>query len=237
VTIEPFSYERNCLSSWQPLLEAAGVPTPRTTIIRPEHDLSVLLDGALPEGWDEFHGLVQAACYDHGLPCFLRTGQGSGKHDWYATCFVVDPENVGRHIVALVEWSHLVDLMGIPHDVFAIRDLIETETLFRCRRYNGFPVTREFRLFVLDGEIEHMQPYWPPAAVEEGDPTSENWMIFLARASALDPLEASALATLALAAADAVGGGWWSVDLLQDRHLKWWVTDMALGERSFRWEP
>lgn len=234
---EPFDYERNCLSFWQPKLEAAGVPTPRTTILCSEHDLTPLLDGELPEGWDEFHALMQAACYDHGLPCFLRTGQGSGKHDWYATCFVVDAENVGRHIGALVEWSHIAHMMGLPHDVWAVRDLIDTEPVFRCRAYNGFPVTREFRVFMRDDEFEHLQPYWPPRAVEEGDPDAEDWRERLAAISELEHDDERDVPYLAGQAVGAVGGGYWSVDVLQDREGRWWITDMALGKRSFRWDP
>lgn len=250
---EAFTYERNCLSFWQPKLEAAGVPTPRTTIIRTDVDLTLLLDGILPpeEGWEEFLSLVQAACFDHGLPCFLRTGQGSGKHDWLATCFVPDAENVGRNIVSLVEWSHLADIMGLPHDVWAVRDMLETEPLFRCGRYNGFPVTREYRMFIRGGrdgprgrsglpfydEIEHFQPYWPPDAVEQGGPDRDDWRDLLASAARITDDEATGVANLAYRAWQAVGGGYWSIDMLQDRHGKWWVTDMALGERSFRYEP
>lgn len=229
--------DRNCISFWQPKLEAAGVPTPRTTIIRSEGDLSSLLDGQPPDGWDVFLTLMQAACYDHGLPCFLRTGHGSGKHDWLATCFVADAENVARNIFALVEWSHMADLLGLPHDVWAVRTMLETEHLFQCRGYNGFPVTREFRVFVRDDIVEHVQPYWPPDAVEQGEPDDADWLAKLRAISKLERDDAHDVPFLAGWASGAVGGGYWSVDVLQDRHGRWYVTDMAEGDRSFRWEP
>jgi hypothetical protein len=232
-----FSYDVNCLSYWQPRLEQAGVLVPRTTIIRAATDLTVLLDGLAPEGWAEFHALVQAACYDHGLPCFLRTGQGSGKHDWCATCFVTDAENISRHIGALVEWSHLVGIVGLPHDVWAVRDLIQTKPLFTCHRYNNFPVTREFRVFVENGEVTHLQPYWPPGAVDEGEPDEEDWKEKLAAISELEHDDEWQVRELAERAWSAMEGQDWSVDLLQDVHGRWWVIDMALAERSFRWDP
>jgi hypothetical protein len=27
------------------------------------------------------------------------------------------------------------------------------------------------------------------------------------------------------------------VDLLADHYGSWWITDMAMGEESFRWDP
>lgn len=230
--------ERNCLSHWFPLIEAAGLPVPRTTIIRAEHDLTSMLDGVRPEDWDTFQELVRAACYDHGVPCFLRTGQGSGKHSWSDCCYVADAANVGQHIFNLVEWSHLVDMFGLPTDVWAVRDLIETKPLFTCEWFGGFPVTREFRYFMRDDEFEHVhvQPYWPPDAVADGSPDHPDWRERLEIANRLTDDEMQHLATLAGAAVGAVGG-YWSIDFLEDRHGNWWLTDMALGEQSFRWEP
>jgi hypothetical protein len=231
-------FERNCLSHWFPLIEAAGLPVPRTTIIRAEHDLTCMLDGEKPEGWDEFHALVQAACYDHGLPCFLRTGQGSGKHEWSDCCYVTDAEKIGRHIAALVEWSHSVDMFGLPHDVWAVRDLIPTKPLFVCERYGGFPVVREFRLFMHSGQmrIDWLQPYWPPPAVEQGGPDREDWREILDEANVLSDAEFKELNIKAFNAVQAVGG-YWSVDFLQAADGEWWLCDMALGERSYRWDP
>jgi hypothetical protein len=227
-------YERTCLSHWFPLIERAGLPVPRTTIIHTDCDLAWLLDGQKPEGFDAFLESIKATCRRHGVPCFLRTGQGSGKHSWDQCCYVSDVDRVGNNVVCLVEWSHGVDIMGLPHDVWAVRDLIPTSPLFRCTRFGNFPVTREFRFF-MDGDV-HVQPYWPPEAIEQGAPNVDDWRERLETASELSGSELEYLSGLARRAVQAVGG-YWSIDFLQDASGEWWLCDMAVGERSFRWGP
>jgi hypothetical protein len=99
------------------------------------------------------------------------------------------------------------------------------------------PIHREFRVFVRDGDVEHVQPYWPPDAVKQGDPDTEGWDITLAHASKFDRSEYTTLAMGAGKACEAVGGGFWSVDMIRDDLNQWWLTDMALGDQSFRWDP
>jgi hypothetical protein len=107
-----------------------------------------------------------------------------------------------------------------------------------CHAYDGMPVTREFRLFV-DGErVTHAQPYWPEQAVADGRPNRNYgaWRRGLALASKATRHERDLLATLASRAGSALGGAW-SVDLLQDADGKWWLTDCAVAETSYRYEP
>src|SRR5438874_2216865 len=63
----------------------------------------------------------------------------------------------------------------------------------------------------------------------------EDWRELLAAASILEDEDIEEIATLAGWASGAVGGGYWSIDFLQDRHGKWFLTDMADGDRS--WKP
>src|SRR3972149_1322162 len=222
-----------CLSYWYPRLETAGLPVPRTTILHAP-DLISLLDGETPAGWHDFLQQVKDACLKHELPCFLRTGYGSGKHYWDKTCFVADVEKVDSHIYELVEWSEIADFAGLPHDIFAIRTLIPTRPVFKA--FHGFPVTREFRVFIRDEVIEHTQPYWPPAAIEDHNPDKENWRELLYWISKLADHEKQELHWFAIRACRAVGGGYWSVDLLEDKDGDWWITDLAIGKRSFKWD-
>jgi hypothetical protein len=229
--------DRNSLAFWFPKIAAAGLRVPATRIIRANDDLVVLLDGEKPPGWDDLVDELVAAGNEVGWPAFLRTGHGSGKHEWDRTCFLPGPSDVAHHIAALVEWSCCVDMFGLPTDVWAVREMLPAPPLFRCEGYCRFPVTREFRLFVRDGRVEHVQPYWPPDAVEQGRPSDPDWRTKLERASALTQPERAALELIAATAGQAVGGGYWSVDLLEDVGRRWVVTDMAEGDRSFRWEP
>lgn len=234
--------DSNCISFWLPKLEATSLLIPKTTIITldAERDPVTLLDGALPEGWDESCLELSDACEAVGFPAFLRTGHGSGKHMWAKTCCVEKGDDIGSHIRELVEWSHVVSPFGLPTHIWAVRKMIDTYPLFRVAAWDRFPVTREFRFFVFDGQTVHRQPYWPPAALEDallfGQPTPDNWREKLERASELRDGEQATLDAIAREVSLAVPG-YWSVDMLQDRYGNWWVTDMAMGEASFKYDP
>jgi hypothetical protein len=236
-TRRPLRRDVNDLAFWFPLIEEAGLPVPETRIVKTDCELADLLDGNDPEGFWPFIGeLHEAALEIGGPPFFLRTGHGSGKHEWRNTCFVDSRHTdiLAHHVASLVEWSHLADMMGLPHQTWVVRKMIDTQPLFRCAAWQGFPVTREFRVFIRDDEFEAIYPYWPADAVAEGRPTVPYWRQSLKAAAALSDDDNEELPFLAGMASGAVGGGYWSIDFLQDRHGKWWLTDMADGDRSFR---
>ncbi len=139
-----------CLSTWFPVVEAAGLPVPKTEIIRAgegvEPDLfTVVGDGLAGDGRVKLLCDEIAAAADRvGWPCFLRTGQGSGKHDWNRTCYLERREDVTAHVCALFEWSQMVDFLGLPCNVWVVRELLKTEPAFHA--FSGrMPITREFR--------------------------------------------------------------------------------------------
>jgi hypothetical protein len=236
------SEARNDLAWWFPKIERAGLPVPRTEIVQTDLDLSLLLDGKLPGHGDAFTDfladlLAAADQVRHGHdPFFLRTGHGSAKHEWRETCYV-QGGHIGDHVMRLVEWSHMVDVMGLPHSTWAVRALIPTRTLFTVEEWRGFPVTREFRVFASGlGPDEPeptctFHPYWPESAFPALDDVQR------AQVQAMGKLtweESEVLTMLAARATYAVGGGYWSIDFLEDVDGKFWLTDMADGERSFK---
>lgn len=224
----------NCASHWFPLIAAAGLPVPETHIIAAPRDIYGLLDGVTPTGWEEMVAAINAAGDEVGWPCFLRTGHTSGKHRWRTTCWLERPGDVEEHLVALVEDSMLSSL---PVSVWLIRQVIDVDAMCRCEAYHGMPVVREFRVFAhSDGRIEHLQPYWPPGAVANGRPDNERWKPLLDAMSRLGADERGLVEDLARRAAAAVGG-FWSVDILQAADGSLLVTDMAIGEDSYRWTP
>lgn len=229
--------QRTCLSHWFPLIEADGVPVPRTQIIRVPGEwwkLRMLLDGE-PSEQSEFlrKEIAIAASLVGGAPFFLRTGQGSGKHDWSRCCYVTDPTKVLHHVAALVEWSEMVDMLGLPCDVWVVREMLPTTPLFRCTAYGGFPVVREFRVFVDGDKILYRVPYWPDGAIKRGEPDRADWRETMEIANALSDVEEREIAVLASRAGQACGGKW-SVDVLRTRR-GWFVTDMAAAELSYGW--
>jgi hypothetical protein len=221
----------NSLAFWFPKLADAGLRVPRTEIVTTNVELVELLDGNKPAGFDAFVSELETAAATIGFPCFLRTGHGSGKHEWQDTCYVATRAEVVPHLVALVDWSHSVDLWGLPTDVWAVRELIATQPLFHA--FNGMPITREVRLFVRDEAVEHVQGYWPEDAINGAD--QADWRERLAAAQTFDAPTLAEVRDIACRAVAAVGGGYWSVDCLEGEAGQWWLTDMALGERSFRY--
>jgi len=225
------SADKNCLSYWFPKIAAVGLPVPKTRIVRAKMDLTPLCDGETPEGWGNFIWSLEAAVKEIGVPCFLRTGHGSGKHEWKDTCYVASTERLGQHVYRLVEWSSLVDIMGLPTEVWAVRELILTAPAFYA--FCEMPIVREFRVFTADGKATCLHPYWPTDSIQAA--TCPDWRGQLAAMSEIDPVDAHKLKTLAAEAAVAVDGGAWSVDFLQAADGKWWLTDMALADRSWHW--
>lgn len=228
--------ERCCLSYWFPRIESAGVPVPRTIIHREPNarELLRLMDGQDTPVLPKLASAIEAAADQVGYPAFLRTGQGSGKHSWGTCCYLADPLKIPQHIMALVEWSECVDFMGLLYDVWVVREMLSTRPLFRCTRYGGFPVVREFRVFVDGPSVLYRVPYWPEGAIEEGKPDDPLWPELLAGMNTLTKGEELLIEEIASHAGRAVGGKW-SVDVL-DTARGWFVTDMAPAERSYGWK-
>lgn len=229
---------RNCLSNWYPRIRDAGLPVPKTVIVTaPDggRNLAMLLDGQTPPGWDAFVAALQARGNLVGWPCFLRTGHTSGKHNWKDTCYLAGPESVASHVLNLVEFSEMAGLIGLPCDVWAVRELLPTRPAFRCTAYGGMPVVREFRCFVAaDGASQCLHPYWPVEAAERGRPDADNWRELLAATHQLTDEEGRIVRRLAKEAAEACPGDDWCVDLL-DTQRGWYVTDMAIAADAWHW--
>lgn len=230
---EPTETELTCLSYWFPKIRDAGLPVPKTEIVQ----MSL---GAVKEGYGlldgkrcgiafgEFVDQIWHAAQQMGFPVFLRTGQGSGKHQWEKTCYLSSDRHLNRHLFNLIDWSSCADL---PFNVWCVREMLPTTPLFRCTAYGGMPVVREFRFFVDGPQVLFHIPYWPEDAFEQGKPDDPAWRLSLPLLQSERHIGAAR--TLASAAGEAVGGKW-SVDLLETQR-GWFVTDMAVAERSYGW--
>lgn len=233
--------DRTDMAYWFRLIRTVS-PVPPTVHVDTTLVLSSLLDGVEPHDWKrgesygDFIDRLQQAGEAFGWPCFLRTGYGSGKHEWRSTCWVPSPSAMSQHVYALVEWSHIVDIGGLPYQDWFVRKMLDVEPLFHA--FDGMPITREFRVFFKGDEYQHIQPYWIPKAIHA--PDRIDWRDRLRDASQLKDEEAEELCYLAGEAMGAVGAvdeEHWSIDFLQDRDGQWWLTDMADGDKSFAWCP
>ena len=222
------------LQYWFPKVQAAGLPVPKTLIVKAPAGIDACLDGKEPEGWGPFLAELTAAGTEVGYPCFLRTSYGSGKHDWKNTCYVKDAVSMGQHVYNLIEWSAMVDIMGLPTDTWVIREMLPVKPVAFLPNYGDMPFVREVRGFVRGRHLVCKHPYWPKGAIRQGfRQEPDNLEEIVSSVSKLSTGEGKIVSGLLRAVGNAVPGEW-SVDLLEtDRG--WCLTDMAEARRSFHW--
>lgn len=233
VLTETRRIDRTCMSFWFPQLEAAGLPVPRTIMVPMSHeafrDVFRVFDGEEMQGDAEpFFEAIKKAANEIGYPCFLRTGQTSAKHSWERSCFLPSADAITAHVIEIIEYSECVSLIGLPCNVWAVREMLPTKPLGVCPGFGNMPLCREFRFFVDGGEVRCWHPYWPKEAIEQGDGDPA---LYDALASTEGYEQAFSLAHKA---ARAVPGAW-SVDVL-DTERGWYITDMAEAEKSYHAE-
>jgi hypothetical protein len=243
--LTPERHQKSCLSYWFPKIEALsdGAMTgrlfvPRTVIIRAKRSLIDILDGErapddIKAEVDRIASEIKTAADGFGYPAFLRTGQGSGKHVWKDTCFIAGPENIGRRVFNLVEWSEMVDFMGLPTNVWVVREFLKGDVAFHA--FMGeMPVAREFRVITKDGKVGHIQPYWPGESIE--DPADSDWLTKLEDHYLLDEAAQAHLGELSAEIARAIGDDWSMDWFYVPASKRWYLTDMAPADQSYQWE-
>ncbi len=236
------TYSRTAMSYWLPRIIEAGLPVPRTRFV-------MMSEPAQSHIWNLFDGnpepktknalnwfLMNLAsrCAEVSMPCFLRTDHTSAKHSWRDSCHLPNSsrETLLGHVLEIAEFSVVADFMGLPWDTWAVRELLPTQPAFYAFR-GRMPITCEFRIFVVNGELICSHPYWPKGAIEMHVDESEfpdwkNKLLVIQQTKRADAI------LLALAASKAVPGEAWSVDVLKtDRG--WFITDMAPAIVSWHW--
>ena len=142
-----------CMSYWYPKLLSSGIPTPLTVLIETDAELIRMCDGELPTGLAELISQIQNAADTviKTWPFFLRTGATSGKHSWPDTCRVPDSNEstLHDHIYEIVEFSALADIRGLSTDVWAVREMLPTDPVFKTDA--GMPMTESLLMFNLIG--------------------------------------------------------------------------------------
>jgi len=228
--LNPAEEARTNMSFWLPVLWQIKMRVPQTIMVNTGGiDLTELLDGKIPQGFNDFKQRMEMAINQIGTPCFIRTGMLSDKHSWKDTCYLTKVEDIGSHIAQLVESSCIANIAGLPFDYsfWAVRKLIPTKPVFFD--FADMPITKERRIFIKDGEVVCNHPYWPKDAFTQS--VSDKQMAELEDLTEEDKKELTAMAKyVAKYFTD-----YWSVDFLQDVEGKWWLTDMAIGERSYHY--
>lgn len=231
---------KNCLSYWFPIIHAAGVPVPNTRYIAIGNAREIgaaLFDAKDSNAVRSIADVLSGYADDTtGWPCFLRTGYFSGKHDWENTCFVKSREDMLRNMAMLANMQEMVGAGG--HNglsVWVVREMLPTTPHITCERYGDFPVTRELRVFVDGADVRYSVPYWPEGAIEDGKPRQSDWRDRMRAVTTFTRSERDEIHELASRCGKACGGRW-SVDVL-DTNKGWYVTDMAVAEGSYGYEP
>jgi hypothetical protein len=217
--------------NWFPRI--ADLRVPRSVFVAlPTIASTKWLDNGVPPSYvEEVAGAARFTTY----PLFLRTDYASGKHKWRDSCFVPNPESLGRHIIAVLEENQRKGVEG-RYRWLVLREYIPMETIFEA--FAGrMPINHEHRYFIRDGSVECGHPYWPPAAFkreEVGSGLSKLPTDWRDRLSAISrcshPENQEVLSTVA-----SRFDGWWSVDLSRAKSGEWYLIDMGRAEISFHW--
>jgi hypothetical protein len=226
--------DKTALSYWFPLIEAAGLPVPKTHIVPVPENVQAEIWGAFDgnsscENLTAFAAEVGVAGDQLGYPLFLRTDFTSSKHNWERTCHVPAREVLAQHIFTLAEDSEMMDLMGLPWNTLVLREMLPTIPKAVCPRYRNMPVCREFRFFVEAGTVKCWHPYWPEHALQQGGVDTDAELML--EMGMHGPQELAELTELAERVSRAVPGAW-SVDILETKR-GWFVTDMAEAHKVF----
>ena len=239
--------DKTRLSYWFPTLLAAGLPVPRTVLVEATEEEVINAKHLLFEDVEskEMHDLVariKQVTDEIGYPCFLRTDYTSAKHYWDKSCYVTSPDKLFDHVMEIAAFSEASGLIGMPIDVWAVREYLPVKPMGFCRNYENMPVVKEFRVFVDGNKLECIHPYWPKDALERGQVEwlPENSFCPEVSLSYLDISNRHRIDYLAEKVGGILGGRW-SVDILDvgGSHVldeyRWYVTDLAEAHKSWHW--
>jgi hypothetical protein len=168
-------------------------------------------------------------------PIFLRTDLASGKHSYKDSCYVLSEKNLERNLAGVIEFNQCADIMGLPFEAIVVREFIKLEAPFKAF-WGELPIAKERRYFIKDGKIDGRYPYWPEGAIKRVEDTSDlpnNWKKRLTRINKMTFGERKLLSHYAELVAEVLDG-YWSIDFAKGQNGKWYLIDMATGERSWR---
>lgn len=217
--------------NWFPKIKDI-LPVPKTVIleISKEETFKIiqLNDGDMIS--EELHQKIKATANKIGYPLFMRSDQGSAKHDYEHSCHVVSEDRLLGNLACLFEWHLMVDLWPVA---IVFRELLPLYSGFVA--FRGLPIAKERRYFVDDGAVVCHHPYWPEGAIEQGGKYSSlpvGWQERLAGLNFESVWEVAHLTQMAEVFAKAVPG-FYSVDFAQTTEGKWFMIDAARGELSY----
>jgi hypothetical protein len=226
---------KSCITYWFPKLK--GLPVPKTFIIKTDITASEQFryidnDNIIEDKIQKLVSDIKNHASRLGYPIFLRTGQTSAKHDWKNTCFVSNEKKIRYHIDRIILFSCVVDIFGLPADIWAVREFLHLDYAFKA--FDDMPISKEFRFFIDNGKITHEQFYWPENSIE--NPSIKNWKKELKIMSVLGSDRNKVFKLVQKIADKFKDDISFSVDICKTINGNWYITDMAPANVSFKYD-
>jgi hypothetical protein len=212
--------------NWFPKIKDI-LPVPKTEILEISKDEMFEIIGLLDEEMisEDLFKKIKESANRIGYPLFMRSDQGSAKHDYEHSCHVPAEDALLGNLACLFEWHLMVDLWPAA---IVFRELLPLYSDFTA--FRGLPIAKERRYFVDEGKVVCHHPYWPEGAIEH--PRHENWVSHLEDMNIESDEEISHLSEMAIKFAEAVPGCY-SVDFAMTEDRTWYMIDAARGELSY----
>jgi hypothetical protein len=176
----------------------------------------------------KFNWICNAMAEQIGYPLFVRNDQASHKHEWRETCYIDTPDKLLHNIQNQIELNIMHEL---PINAIVFRELIKTKKEFEA--FDGMPITKERRYFIENGKVICHHEYWVEEAFKHYK--KQLWEEPLKRMNHQGEQEVEYLTKQAERISKLIPE-YFSIDFLQDENSKWWLIDMAEGEKSFHIE-
>ena len=218
--------EENIVDEYRPLIRV-----PKTDFVYVDSEKAMdIMDGKADKDFLlDIHEKIDHIARNIGYPIFLRSESTSAKHYWKDSCFVERKEDIISHFLEVLEFTYTV--ADAHAFFFAVREMIPTTPLYTT--FSGdMPIAKECRLFIKDGEVLCLHPYWPTEAFDNQRNITSEGIAGLQNFSEAEETELKAQAKVIAEHFP----GYWSVDFLQDKDGNWWAIDMALGGWSYHWK-
>jgi hypothetical protein len=112
--------------------------------------------------------IVMFLLHDFGdRPVILKDFVKSRKHEWHEACYI--PQASDKTAVERVVCRFLQLQETGLNEGLVFREFVDFEPLATHSK-SGMPLTQEFRLFFLDGELIYVSKYWDEGNYAETDP-------------------------------------------------------------------
>lgn len=221
--------EKNSMFYWYPLVEKAGIKSPKTVLVPFKGKLDwCIFDGKKSKSYLAYIKLLEQEAEKIGYPLFLRTDETSNKFEWGNSCYVESKEKLYGNLLNILEFIEMAMSLGFKG--VALREFLKLESSFTSHR--GMPVAKEFRLFVRNGKLECLHPYWPKRSIIK--PSVADWETKLTELRQLTPDDINAILDELVKFSDMLPENW-SVDFCKTVSDEWYLTDMAISEHSYHW--